>query len=71
MLEHATGTVSFFQAMAPLLIANVLTVTFVYCFPKIHPEADNSSSVLGRDNSTKKRLTISSTAKLPQRFRIS
>ena len=36
MLEHATGTVSFFQAMAPLLIANVLTVTFVYCFAKIH-----------------------------------
>ena len=30
MLEHATGTVSFFQAMAPILIANVLTVTFVY-----------------------------------------
>ena len=28
MLEHATGTVSFFQAMAPLLIANVLTVAF-------------------------------------------
>jgi len=36
MLEHATGTVSFFQAMAPLLIANVLTVTLVYCFAKIH-----------------------------------
>ena len=36
MLEHATGTVSFFQAMAPILIANVLTVTFVYCFAKIH-----------------------------------
>ena len=36
MLEHATSTVSFFQAMAPLLIANVLTVTFVYCFAKIH-----------------------------------
>lgn len=33
MLEHATGTVSFFQAMAPILIANVLTV--VYCFAKI------------------------------------
>ncbi|MGB0058453.1 MAG: hypothetical protein WBQ20_17220, partial [Methyloceanibacter sp.] len=26
----------FFQAMAPLLIANVLMVTFVYCFSKIH-----------------------------------
>ena len=36
MLEHATGTVSFFQTMAPILIANVLTVTFVYCFAKIH-----------------------------------
>jgi hypothetical protein len=36
MLEQATGTVSFFQAMAPILIANVLTVTFVYCFAKIH-----------------------------------
>jgi len=29
MLEHATGTVSFFQASAPVLIANVLTVAFV------------------------------------------
>jgi hypothetical protein len=36
MLEHATDTVSFFQAMVPILIANVLTVTFVYCFAKIH-----------------------------------
>jgi heme/copper-type cytochrome/quinol oxidase subunit 2 len=36
MLQHATNTVSFFQAMAPILIANVLTVTFVYCFAKIH-----------------------------------
>ena len=36
MLEHPTSTVSFFQAMAPLLTANVLTVTFVYCFAKIH-----------------------------------
>ena len=36
MLEHATGTVSFFQTMAPVLIANVLAVTFVYCFAKIH-----------------------------------
>ena len=36
MLEHATGTVSFFQAMAPVLIANVLTVAFVYSFAKIH-----------------------------------
>ena len=30
MLQHATDTVSFFQAMAPILIANVPTVTFVY-----------------------------------------
>jgi hypothetical protein len=29
------GTVSFFQAMAPILIANVLTVTFVYAFVNI------------------------------------
>ena len=36
MLQHATNTVSFFQAIAPILIANVLTVTFVYCFAKIH-----------------------------------
>ena len=36
MLEHATGTVSFFQAMAPVLIANALTVAFVYAFSKIH-----------------------------------
>ena len=35
MLEHATGTVTFFQAMAPVLIANVLTVAFVYAFSKI------------------------------------
>ena len=34
-MEHATGTVSFFHTMA-ILIANVLTVTFVYCFAKIH-----------------------------------
>ena len=35
-MEHATGTVSFFQTMAPILIANVLTVAFVYSFVKIH-----------------------------------
>ena len=33
-MEHANGTVAFFQAMAPVLIANVLTVAFVYCFAK-------------------------------------
>jgi hypothetical protein len=35
-MEHVDGTVAVFQAMAPVLIANVLTVTFVYCFAKIH-----------------------------------
>jgi hypothetical protein len=35
-MEHINGTAAFFQAMAPVLIANVLTVTFVYCFAKIH-----------------------------------
>lgn len=29
------GTVSFFKAMAPILIANILPVTFVYSFAKI------------------------------------
>jgi hypothetical protein len=33
-MEHIDGTVAFFQAMAPVLIANVLTVTFVYCSRK-------------------------------------
>jgi hypothetical protein len=32
MVGHADGTVVFFRAMAPVLIANVLTVTFVSCF---------------------------------------
>ena len=36
MLEHATGTASFFEAMAPILLANVLTVAFVYALSKIH-----------------------------------
>jgi hypothetical protein len=35
MLEHLSGTVSFFQAMPPVLMANVLTVAFVYSFAKI------------------------------------
>jgi len=30
-----SGTETFFHAMAPVLIANVLTVTFVYAFVKI------------------------------------
>jgi hypothetical protein len=36
MVEHASGTVAFFHVKAPVLIANVLTVAFVYCFAKIH-----------------------------------
>jgi hypothetical protein len=36
MVENATGTVAFFQAMASVLIANLLTVAFVYSFVKIH-----------------------------------
>jgi hypothetical protein len=35
MVQQISGTVAFFKAMAPVLIANVLTVTFVYCFAKI------------------------------------
>jgi len=35
-MEHDHGTVAFFQAMAPVLVANVLTVAFVYCFAKVH-----------------------------------
>jgi hypothetical protein len=35
MLEHATATVSFFQATAPVLIANVLTVACL-AFSIIH-----------------------------------
>jgi hypothetical protein len=30
-----SGTVSFFHALAPALVANVLTVVFVYCFAMI------------------------------------
>ena len=35
-MQHITGTASFFHAMAPILIANVLTVAFVCSFVKIH-----------------------------------
>ena len=35
MVQQISGTVAFFKAMAPMLIANVLTVTFVYCCAKI------------------------------------
>jgi hypothetical protein len=35
----ATGqTVSFFHALAPALVANVLTVVFVYCFAMINQQ---------------------------------
>lgn len=34
-MQQISGTVAFFKAMTPVLIANVLTVTFVYCFAKI------------------------------------
>jgi hypothetical protein len=34
MLEHVTGTASFFQAMAPVLIANVLGLQKVHPLPK-------------------------------------
>jgi hypothetical protein len=29
-MEHADGTVALFQAMSPILTANMLTVAFVY-----------------------------------------
>jgi hypothetical protein len=35
MVQQISGTVAFFKSMAPVLIANLLTVTFVYCFAKI------------------------------------
>jgi len=44
MLEQTNGTVAFFRAMAPILTANILTVTFVYCFVRIHQQ-----EVSGRD----------------------
>ena len=34
MVQQISGTVAFFKAMAPVLIANVLTVAFVYCFAR-------------------------------------
>ena len=34
-MQQISGTVAFFKAMTPVLIANVLTVTFIYCFAKI------------------------------------
>ena len=38
MVEHATGTVAFFQAMAPILSPTYSTVAFVYCFAKVHEQ---------------------------------
>jgi len=35
IVQQISGTVAFFKAMTPILIANILTVTFVYCFAKI------------------------------------
>jgi hypothetical protein len=35
MPELIDGTVAFFKAMAPILTANVLTVTLVYSFVKV------------------------------------
>jgi hypothetical protein len=35
MVQQISGTVAFFKAMPPVLMANVLTVTFVYCFAKV------------------------------------
>jgi hypothetical protein len=35
MVQQISGTVAFFKAMTPVLVANVLTVTFVYCLAKI------------------------------------
>jgi hypothetical protein len=31
-----SGTESFFQALAPALVANILTVTLVYCFAMVN-----------------------------------
>jgi hypothetical protein len=35
IVQQANGTVAFFKEMAPVFTANVLTVTFLYCFVKI------------------------------------
>ena len=42
-----SGTASFFHAMAPVLIANVLTVAFVDAFAKIH-QKERSGKEEGR-----------------------
>ena len=38
MVQQISGTVAFFKATAPVLIANVLTITFVNCFAKSSKE---------------------------------
>jgi hypothetical protein len=35
IVQQITGNAAFFKAMAPVLTANILTITFVYCFAKI------------------------------------
>lgn len=35
VVQQISGTAAFFRAMAPVLFANLLTITFVYCFAKI------------------------------------
>jgi hypothetical protein len=35
VVQQISGTVDFFKAMSPILFANLLTVTFIYCFAKI------------------------------------
>ncbi len=36
-----SSSASFFHAMAPTLMANILTVTFVYCFAKVAQKERN------------------------------
>jgi len=45
--NEGSATVAFFKAMAPHLTANILTVTFVYCFDKIH-QKDLAGEEVGR-----------------------
>lgn len=35
IVQQISENAAFFKAMAPVLTANILTVTFVYCFAKI------------------------------------
>ena len=41
MVQQISGTVAFFKAMALVLIANALTVTFVYSVAKINQLEQN------------------------------